>query len=229
MFAVFVAAAALVTPTGSLEPQTYSGSQYARSRAAQVRVLNAIVDYQVLTIQIGEWQWTGIPYGQRTAYADVEVPSRRVPTHVLTWQGERLSNDVMIELQPAYPHTVILCGFVTVSGNFQTVVLRDSTAGRPSMSSAQFQFVNAMSDGAAVKVEFDKKPLNGYPVLQFGASTKVIGYSPDEYEVRLLSAAGQELYKTTFRANAGTRYTAVAMGAVGQAANRAPRLFFYSF
>lgn len=229
MFAAFVAAAALVSPAGSAEPHSYFGGQYTRSRAAQVRVLNAIVDCQVLTIQIGEWQWTGIPYGQRTAYADVEVPSRRVPTHVLSWQGERLSNDVMIELQPSYPHTVILCGFVTLSGNFQTVVLRDSTAGRPSMSSSQFQFVNAMSDGAAVKIEFDRKPLNGYPVLQFGSTTKVIGYSPDEYQVRLLTAAGQALYETTFRANAGTRYTAVAMGAIGQAGNRAPRLFFYSF
>lgn len=219
-----VALLAAILSLGVSGAATQSG--YAKSNA-RVRVLNAIVDCTSLTIQVANLFWDAVPYGQRTDY--VEVPGGRTVTHVSAITGERLSNDVVVNLQPGFPHTVIFTGFVTKSGNYTPIVLRDTTAGRPVMSNSQFTFVNAMSDKTSVTFTMNGQSVRKASPLAFGSSSPQLGYAPNDYEVTIVDTSGKTLYSTKFKALGGTRYTAVALGAIGEAGNRAPRIFFYSF
>src|SRR5437773_6818149 len=123
-----------------LSPQ-YSYGQTQTPKTAQVRVVNAVADQRFLGIYVGRQYWQNVPYGQRTDYGAVEAP--KTSAFVEGARGERLANEAAIQLQPGYSHTVVLAGNVASTGRFIPIVLRDSTAGRPSASSTQFRFVNA--------------------------------------------------------------------------------------
>lgn len=196
----------------------------------EIRVLNAIADKQMLTIGIADKEFTGIPYGNRTQYLTVPANQRRVSVIVNEATGERLSNEVMVPVQPGFRYTLVLTGFVAATGNFTPIVIRDTTAGRPSTSSTQFMFLNAMSDQTPVSFTMNGEKLTRSPILTAGNFTNYIGYGPREYAIAIESPqTGQTLFTMNFKAIAGNRYTVVAMGANGQMGNRAPRVFVYSF
>lgn len=198
-------------------------------KSASVRVINAVADREQLAFSVGDGVWEGVPYGQRTRFEEIPVESKLIMTSVLQRRGEKIANDVPIRLQPGFPHTVIFTGRVTESGNFTPIVLRDTTAGRPSSSSVQIQFVNAISDRTAVTITLNDALPQKRSKIDFGDSTPFIGYDSREYELKLLDMKKSELYTTKLRAFGGTRYVVVAMGTVGGTGNRAPRLFVYTF
>lgn len=198
-------------------------------KPASVRVINAVADREQLAFAVGDGFWEAIPYGQRTRYEEIDVARQLTPAYVLMRRGERISNEVPIKLQPAYPHTVIFTGFVGATGNFKPVVIRDSTAGKPSASSVQIQHINAMSDEIPISIRFDGSAPSRFQSLKFGEQTPFIGYGAREYNVTLQDTKGTALFSTKFRTFGGTRYTAIAMGAVGGEGNRGPRVFFYTF
>jgi hypothetical protein len=209
--------------------QGYGGAGYGQpeTKAAQVRAINAVPELQLADLTIGSASWRSVPYGQRTEYAPVST--QKATASLAGQRGQRVANEVPVQLQPAYPHTIVFCGSPVTHGKFTPIIVRDSTAGRPSASSTQMLFVNALSDGAPVVIKLDGKPLNKFPVLNFAAQTGVIGFSPKELQVTLEDTSGKALFSTTFRALAGTRYTAVVMGVASGAGLRAPRIYFYSF
>lgn len=195
-------------------------------RTAKLRIVNAVADQHALNVYISERSFGVLGFGQRSEYFD--AATRRPTFRIEGVRGERLTNESAFSLQPSYPHTLIMAGYAAV-GRVMHIVLRDTTAGRPSTTSAQITYVNALSDYAPVTIKVDGKKLNRTPVLAFGAQTATIGYNPGSYEFAMEDAAGKELYKTTFQAAPGARYTAIAMGAQGQPGGRSPRLNFYSF
>jgi hypothetical protein len=194
---------------------------------AQVRWINAIPEESAYFLYVGDFG-RYLPYGQRTSYVDIE--GKTVATYVGTVRGERIVNDVIVSIQPAYPHTIIFTGMPSATGTFTPIVHRDSTAGPPGKSQAQFQIINALTGGPAVDVYLDGKPWAGAQNIAFGKSTKMLGISPKtaEFEVRV-AGGGASLFKMQFTAQGATRYTGVVMGSVAAAGSRGPRLFFYSF
>lgn len=204
----------------------YDPAPSARQSAAQVRWINAMPEESGYFLYVGEFG-RYLPYGQRTSY--VEIEGRRVPTYVGSLQGERIVNDVVVSLQPAYPHTIIFTGLPSATGTFTPIVHRDSTYGPPGKSQAQFQIINALTSGQAVDVYLDGKPWAGAQAISFGQATKMLGLSPKVAEFEVRASGGASLFKMQFTAQGGVRYTGVVMGSVGALGNRGPRLFFYSF
>jgi hypothetical protein len=196
-------------------------------KPAQVRVINAVSDSQLLTIQVGDTYWQGVPYGQRTGYADVE--GNRAAAHVSNLNGERLSNDVVVALQPGYPHTVVFTGFVEQTGIFSPIVLRDTTAARPRTASAQVSFVNALTDKSSIKFLVNGALPDTLKAIPYGSQSAQVGLNTNTYDFSIELENGKRLFSTRFQVQGGTRYTAVAMGSSSAQGNRAPRLFFYTF
>lgn len=194
---------------------------------AQVRWINAIPEESAYYLYVGDFG-RYLPYGQRTSY--VEIEGKTAATYVGTVQGERIVNDVIVSIQPAYPHTIIFTGMPAATGTFTPIVHRDSNYGPPGKSQAQFQIINALTGGPAVDVYLDGKPWAGAQNIAFGKSTKMLGLSPRtaEFEVRTAGSSAS-LFKMQFAVQGGIRYTGVVMGSVGAVSNRGPRLFFYSF
>lgn len=207
--------------------QLIAGALFLTQSPASVRVVNAIVDTEWVSLTVSGATWSGVPYGQRTSYAS--VPGGQGSASVIGRRGERIANEVSIKHQAGYPHTIIFTGFPSQKGSFNPIVLRDSTAGKPANSNVQFQFVNALSDGQSVSILLNGKKIRQSPILKNGESSALIGYDPREYSVELQSANGESWWKTSIKAVGGMRYTAIVMGASGQSGNRAPRIFFYAF
>ncbi len=194
---------------------------------AQVRWINAMPEESAYFLYVGEFG-RYLPYGQRTTYA--EIKGKTVAVYVGSLQGERIVNDVIVSIQPAYPHTIIFTGTPSATGTFTPIVHRDSTYGPPGKGQAQFQIINALTGGPAVDIYLDGRPWAGAQNIAFGKSTKMLGISPKvaEFEVRA-AGGGASLFKMQVTAQGAVRYTGVVMGSVGALGNRGPRLFFYSF
>ena len=205
----------------------FAFSLLAGQSPAEVRVVNAIVDTDWVSLTVSDATWSGVPYGQRTPYAPLAGGSGYAA--VIGRRGERIANEVSLKIQPGYPHTVIFSGFPTQKGRFTPIVIRDSTAGKPANSVVQIQFVNALSDAQSVSILLNGKKFRQSPVLKFGESSALIGYDPREYAIEIQNISGESWWKTSFKANGGTRYAAIVMGAFGESGNRAPRIFFYAF
>lgn len=210
-----------------LAASALTGQGYGYGGTAQVRWINAMPEESAYFLYVGEFG-RYLPYGQRTSY--VEMEGKKVATYVATLKGDRIVNDVIVSIQPGYPHTIIFTGTPSATGSFTPIVHRDSTYGAPGKSQSQFQIVNALTGGQAVDIYLEGKPWAGAQGIAFGKATKMLGLSPKmvEFEVRA-SASGVSLFKMQFTAQGGVRYTGVVMGSVGALGNRAPRLFFYSF
>lgn len=198
-------------------------------RVASVRIINAVADREQLAFSVDVGVWESVPYGQRTRYEDIPVPTTQVLASVMQRRGEKIANDVPVKLQPGYPHTIIFTGMVQNTGNFTPIVLRDTTAGRPTTNSVQMMFVNAMSDQIPVSITMNDATPQRRAKLEFGVPTPIIGYEAREYAVKLLDMDKKVLYETKLKAFGGTRYSVVAMGATAGQGNRSPRVFFYTF
>lgn len=193
---------------------------------ADVRVLNAVVDRDTLTIQTGDAVWQSIPYGQRTNYASVTAGN--VFTLVTGWNQEKIANEVMVKLQAGYPHTLIFTGEVTKSGKFSPLVFRDSTAGPPA-GNAQFQFMNALTDKQKITWVINGQKLRQGTNQAAGEQSVWLSYAQRDYDISMVDSSGTELFKTSVSARAKVRYYVVALGAKEQKGNRAPRIFTYQF
>ncbi len=203
----------------------FSSSQ---SRTASVRIVNAIPDVRDAYFQLGDLGMFSSPYGNRTNYMTVNAGN--VDAYLCASNGERLTNAVPVWVQANFPHTVIFTGFPMSTGSFHPIVLRDTTAGKPAMSTSQVIFINALSDKIPVKFKLEEDAQKREYTLNFGSATGLIGYGPKkEYTLVLLDSAGKSLFSTKFTPQPGTRYSAIAMGSQGFSGNRAPRVFIYTF
>ncbi len=221
VFSLAVCSSAAVFPN-NLE---FASSQ---SRTASVRIINAIPDVRDAYFQLGDLGMFSAPYGNRTSYMTVNAGN--VEAYLCASNGERLTNAIPVWVQANFPHTVIFTGFPMSTGSFHPIVLRDTTAGKPAMSTSQVIFINALSDKTTVKFKLEEDAQKREFSVNFGNATGLNGYGPKkEYTLVLSDAAGKTLFSTKFTPQPGTRYSAVAMGSQGFAGNRAPRVFIYTF
>jgi len=204
----------------------YEPQPAPQSSPATVRCINAMPEEERYLLTIGPYTRV-IPYGQRSEYLTLE--GRQVALSLANLYRERVANEVIAPIQPGYPHTILFVGTPSETGTFEALVLRDSTAGPPGKTQAQFQFLNALVTKETVSVYLNGKPWAGAEKLEYGKPSKMLGLSPRECEIAVKSASGAILYQTKFTAQGGIRYTGVIMGLPGTAGNRAPRLFFYPF
>ncbi len=221
----FLILASAQWPWGPYRPG-YEPQPSPKPSPATVRCINAMPEEERYILSVGPYTRV-IPYGQRSEYLTLE--GRQVTLGLSNLYRERVANDVIAQIQPGYPHTILFVGTPSVSGTFEALVLRDSTAGPPTKSQAQFQFLNALVTKETVSIYLNGKPWSGAEKLEYGKPSKMLGISPRECEIEVRYASGTVLYRTNFTAQGGIRYTGVVMGMPGIVGNRAPRLFFYPF